>query len=163
MVVWLFPKGVHFGEGLGPTVVESEEHSTANDCLVIVARARVRVKEAGLGPEFIGISFFGGLRSSGSNGVPIILVTDGVLEIDQASDSAVGPVIDYFSAFAGGIYLRGPLLPYRMRLLHASNAPQDQPNGLLDQLLRQKALPNSTGGSSTRFEMLAGTWQDVTP
>jgi hypothetical protein len=156
-VVWMFPRGVKFEYAVK---IESHghHHSHGNDdCLVIVAGPGDEL-ESGIG--YIGIQFHGGLESAD---VPVILVTDGALTYNQENSSGNSYRVDYFSAFVGGAYLRGPTVGNSVQFLHDHDAPEDDRNGIIDRLISQGALPNAVSTTGSRYELVAGTWQDVTP
>lgn len=156
MVVWVVRRGMRFE---GPVRVDGHG---PGDALVIVAGASDRVDENYLALGYrVGIEFMGGLSAD----CPVILVTNGTVSFDRNQHGTEGDRVDYFSAYALGFSLRGPLQSSgrTQQLLHDQNAPEDRPNGLIDKLIRLGALPNATGTVGSHYDLVAGTWQDVTP
>lgn len=139
-VVLLVPRGIHFEFPV--TVVSDGDPAT--DGLAIVAGGSGTV-EPTLVAMPIGIEFVGGFASSQ---VPVVLVSDGAVNIDQVNGALFGLYARYTSIYAGGVYLRGPLsAPGAVTTYdHPATAPEDAPGGLIDWMSQQGALPNTSSG-----------------
>jgi hypothetical protein len=133
--------------------------------LVIVAGAGREQIEPRLGGMPIGIHVYNGIDSNDDDATPIILVSDGSVNLDQVGAVSIGNQVDYLSVFAGGIYLRGPIEGegYTTRYLHATGAYPDRPGRLIDWLVARSALPNGTGATNAPLALVPGTWRDLTP
>ena len=145
--VWLFPKGVRFD---GPVTVLGGP----NSCLVIVAGPN------GSLPFYTknGIWFFDGLSST----IPIILVSDGTVLLENFYGSPGTMLTSQLSIFAQEVQLTGPLAPLNQRweLYHTPGDPIDD---RIDFLVSQNALPNTKPGSDHKLTLVADTWRDLTP
>lgn len=149
IAVWLLPRGAWFFSRInvigGP-----------NDALVLVAG---RSGDLVRGDPDAGVW----LRNAvDSPTVPVILVSDGKVLLENANPNPPTTTLSYASIFAPRIFVSGPETSAgtRTQLFHAANAPQDAPGGLIDRLVQADGLPNATA-SSGRFSLVPGTWREL--
>ena len=108
--------------------------------------------------------FHGGLDSDDTNPCPVVLVTDGRvnLEHDEANSVHWDGVQPYLSVFARNALVMGPLIGNEQLLQHFPGAPDDASGGVVSELVRDGLLPNTTsGGSFNRLDPIAGTWREI--
>jgi hypothetical protein len=146
--VWLLPKGGYFYQQVvvvgGPS-----------DRLVIVAGESDAGAFPGFGGLEPGLQFRGGIEST----APVILVSDGVIAVEQYNNPFPPDpfVVRYLSALGAGIYLSGPQAQESLQLLHTQDAVY-QDAVILDELAEAGLLPNIAPGQNHRLVAVAGTW-----
>ncbi len=150
--VWVFPEGVFFQNRVRVEKIGSDPSA----CLVIVAGPSTCTESDPEGPwAGKGIWFDDGLDSDGPDGLPVVLVTNGAVQLTKRYDNQVRSV-DYFSVYASEVRFK-EAEKEDWTLRHRQTASQDQPGGVIDWLTQQGALPNAvfTGGQLT---LKPGTW-----
>jgi hypothetical protein len=104
--------------------------------------------------------FLGGLNST----VPVILVTDGGVDIEMLSQPNASMTIPYLSIFADRVLLGGPLPPaatYSAHFIHPSTFTAI--DNILDALYDLGLLPNSNAGLSASAPPVHRTWRTIDP
>ena len=153
-VIWMFDKGVTFDHGV---IAIGQSGIPGNDRLVMIARPTTSLTDS-----MVGIRFFGGLNSTGATRVPVILVSDGRVNLEHSDAAGSSTRIDYLSVFAKGALFIGPDVGHGMYLTHSATAPEDAYGGLIDYLYGQGALPNAPGTQLDKLKRVSGTWRQVT-
>lgn len=154
-VVWMFDRGVRFAAKLK---VEAAATPGTN-ALVIVAKAGLDPSD----PE-AAIWLRGSIESTSGQYCPVILVTDGHVRIEHATNPTQSSTVDYISIFAGDVFISGPTgSGKRLKFTHYTGATEDRDDtGLIDQLADLGLLPNATLVTSSRFTFIPGSWREIT-
>ncbi len=142
--VWMLPRGLRI-DGSTTIVSGGDPHP----CLVIVARDGVD-EDSGLPGA---VWFFGGLHAD----IPVILVSDGHVKIEQFDHPDDGSRADNLSVYSNEVFLTGPSeTSGNYMILSYSHSTMDP---LIDVLMENGALPNSV--TNTPFALRPGTWRVV--
>jgi hypothetical protein len=150
--VWLLPDGAYFDQQVTVTGMTGG----ANDRLIIVATKSSHTMHT----PSPGLNFRGGLHAPQ---VPVILISDGTVAIDQYNDYPNGNAFAYLSIFAANVYLKGPwdgAPPVVAAYNHVSGSPYTDAS-VLDDLIAWGILPDVMGTSTAAFPLVAGTWREV--
>jgi hypothetical protein len=135
-------------------------HGTANDMLVIEANKTNTTKPHDDRQADVGLSFAGGFHSPT---VPVILVSDGYVGIDDAPVPTVSPLntsAPWMTVYANFAWIHGPDTPTGQTYDFRRNSaafPQAEVN--LDKLLNAGLLPNARRRG---LAMVPGTWRSIT-
>jgi hypothetical protein len=157
--VWMVHNGMRFDQTVKVT-------GNPSDCLVILCESDGLFILGG-GSYYNSIWFFAGLQS---DKVPVILVADGRVEIEQdILGISVPAAVSYLSIFAGDISVIGPYDPsnpngnYSMALQHTPGSAYDSsnPNALIEYLSSHGALPNAN--TRAQLTSVRGTWTELNP
>lgn len=141
--VWMLPRGIR---------VDGQLHihgNPATDCLVIVAR-NGQDRNSGGGPP-TAIWFFGGFISD----IPVVLVSDGIVDIEHAGQLGGQSQANNISIFADRVVLAGPSEASGNLMQLSYGAGVMDP--LIEQLMAAGALPNAV--SNQPFALHPGTWR----
>jgi hypothetical protein len=145
-VVWYLPRG------LRADLAAEIKGNPATSCLVIVAHNGEDLDSHLYGA----IWFFAGVTSQ----IPLILVSDENVKLEQFNAPGEGTELDNLSIFAHYLLLTGPTTDPSfntagnlMRLTYGSPSVMD---ALIDDLMTVDALPNSV--SPIRFPLRQGSW-----
>jgi hypothetical protein len=125
-VVWMIDRGLRVRY---LTTVRRSAGAT-DACLVIVAGRNLRDPD----DPSAGVWFFGGLQSTE---VPIILVSDGRIYLEQFNSFDIGTQVPHLAVFARDAFFTGPRPPSTMALGHGPEVM----NELIDYLVARGALP----------------------
>jgi hypothetical protein len=147
--IWMFDKGVRFSKKL-----QISGSGGGDDALVIVALRSGDTRE--FNPPR-GIVLGGGITST----VPVVLVTDTAVGIEQYPNIDGTSDMRYLSVFTGNCRIIGPKAGTTMTLRHKDDAPEDLPGGLIDRLSQKGYLPNTSPGQNGDFTLIAGTWREI--
>jgi len=143
LAVWMLPNGLR---------IDGEVTITGTpgvDALVIVARDGTDQAFALDGA----IWFFGGVKSN----IPVILVSDGWVKIEQFSHPDESTMLPNLSIFANHLWLTGPSETSGSLMTLGYGAGVMDP--IIDQLMAAGALPNAV--SNAPFALRPGTWRVV--
>ncbi len=137
--VWVVPQGIRF-ENL---VTVDRMPGALDASLVIVSPPNGRDNVFG-SYAHVGIWLFGGLNSAS---VPVTLVSDGGVHVEQFYNSNSETYVDQLSIFAGSLFMTGPHVGHHMQLNHGS-AMDD----VIDWYALHNALPNTSAGGDHTIE-----------
>lgn len=149
-VVWLVSNGVHMSKTLHVTSPDP-----GNSSLTIVASRYFGPADPAI-PIDAGIWLDGGITETPTNRVPVFLVSDANVYIEQHDSSSEPTSLSSLSVFAANVNLLGPLSgqPNRMSLSYDRST-----NALVDWLSEKHALPNTSPGGNHRLALVPGTWK----
>jgi hypothetical protein len=149
-VVWLFPRGVRFDQPVTVTGLPTS-------ALIIVAGRNTLTSGD---DQSKGIAFKSSIIS---NTVPVILVSDGTVSIENKVITTSDTRASFLSVYARDAYLLGPHNfggpSNRMSLTYPSGPVMEV---LLDLLYTLGILPNMSVGGSVTLPPVAGSWRDLT-
>lgn len=148
LAVWILPRG--FRSDAMVNIVSSGDPS---DCLVIIAKSCSQT--IGLNHFYGAIWFFGGVNSN----VPLVLVSDGGVKIENFYATSVASLLPNVSAFADSVILTGPsstALPPVLLAMHYGAARMDT---TIDKLSAAGALPNAA--TAAPLALKPGSWHIV--
>lgn len=154
IVIWMFDHGF-FSQR--PVTVEG----TVNDMLVMVAKPSTDPNQ-----HNSGISTSSSLDSP--NGVPVVLVTSGRVDLEMYEDPDLSATIDFLSIFARNVLIMGPRAdpngnqPQALTLKHPLPGVSHPANATLEKLYDLGLLPNVAPGAGRKLTMEPGTWREVT-
>ena len=158
-VVWMLPRGFR---SINKVVIEGtglpDVNGLPHDCLVIVAGPSSDLVSTEIGIP--GLWFDNTIENH--DNIPVILVTSGWFgyEHSYAAFYSLGETLNHLTVFArSALFGAGD---GQMTLKHLAGDPNDDPNGLVDRLCEQGALPNSQAGG-IRFKSVAGSWKELDP
>lgn len=155
-VIWMFEHGAHFETGPDPVEIIG---GGPNAALVLVAKSN---ELAPLEPE-TGFSFQSGTPTWPIlSAVPVFIVTDGQVWLEQIGNNTDNTSIGYISIYAQNFVMQGPNPGHLMSLAHPISATQDVPSGLVDFLYDQGFLPNTTAGLRASLAPVSGSWSEIT-
>ncbi len=151
--VWLLPRGIRFDAG-DPVKVESAGDPKA--CLVIVAQEGIDPYQ---GPGYFphpSIWFFGGGLTTN---IPVILVSDQQVLIEQFYNTGLTTDADKLSIFARDVFLTGPETgAVGLPAMNVAYAPAIM-DAQVDTLMAHDALPNSV--TTIPFTFRPGSWRPL--
>ncbi|HET9325590.1 MAG TPA: hypothetical protein VFQ05_02330 [Candidatus Eisenbacteria bacterium] len=151
IAVWMLDKGLYSK----PMVIV---HGTPNDMLVIVANKTNTTKSLDAGQTDVGLYFAGGFHSPD---VPVILVTDGYVGIDDAPAPTVSPLnasVPWLTIYANFAWIHGPDAPPG-QVYDFRHGPNSQADANLDKLLIAGLLPNA---KRRGLALVPGSWRSIT-
>jgi hypothetical protein len=115
-----------------------------------------------------GIALAGSLEAD----VPVILVSDGRVEVIHKYNPDQSSTAPYLSIFATHALITGPqapmlnppvlTLPPRLRLAHPVSGLPPEFDAILDKLYELRLLPNTDAALGNLLVPLAGTWHEMT-
>lgn len=157
--VWLVPAGLEFHQHVRINDPNVFPGSDPNAVLVIVAGKSQGIQGptiSVLGTAPAGIWLRGGMEAH----VPLILISDGQVAVNQEFSPSSPSTTAYLSVFGGEIFLSGPLLSsgFTMQLLHDPSLD----SAVLDPLINAGLLPNLPPGQNRLLSPIAGQWSEVT-
>jgi hypothetical protein len=154
--VWLLPQGVEFNQHVRVNDPSLFPGSDQKAVLVVVAG-----KSQGIAGPTLGIGAPAGIwiRGGLEAHVPLILVSDGQVAINQEQSPGNPSTTAYLSVFGGEIFVSGPALSSgsTMQLFHDPSLDST----VLDPLINAGLLPNLPPGQNRALVAKAGQWREV--
>ena len=158
VAIWLLDKGIHFNTKVKITQIAG----AAPGRLIIVSHKLA----SGPGIEFdYGIEdppLVPGVPGAPGSGVPLILVTDGIVQIGNVLyTNNVDTMVGFLSIYADWAVITGPTAGHEMHLWHLPSMTTGTADPIIDELYNLDILPSTSAGANARLLLVPGTWQDL--